>query len=105
VRELVVSAEGELERNSQTLDSADGDTADRAADAEIDHRVLLAVFWCDEIDHGDRKNDYHKAVEQEAWTMLVGAIALLLACDSSIPVWIAKCRISSIVSTGVSGGA
>jgi len=69
MRKLVVSTQCELERNTQTLDGANGDAADCTANAEINHRVLLAVFWCDKVDHSDRKNYDYKAVEQEACTV------------------------------------
>jgi len=69
MRKLVVSAQCELERDTQTLDGANGDAANCTADAEIDHRVLLAVSGCNEVDHSSRKDNYDKAVEQEACTV------------------------------------
>lgn len=51
VSELVASAERKLESNTQAFDGADRDGSNGAANAEVDHRVLLAVFGRDPIDH------------------------------------------------------
>lgn len=51
VSELIVSRECELESDSESLDSADGDTADGAADTQVDQGVFLAVCWRDFVDH------------------------------------------------------
>lgn len=51
VGELVASAECKLEGDTQALDGADRDGSDGTADAEVDHRVLLAVLGRDPVDH------------------------------------------------------
>ena len=51
MRELVVACERKLDRDAEALDRHDGDAADSAADAEVDHGVLLAVAGCDTVDH------------------------------------------------------
>lgn len=51
MRELVVARECELKGDSEALDGADGDASDCAADAEINERVLAAVFGSNPVDH------------------------------------------------------
>jgi len=63
VGELIGSTKGKLERNAQSLDGADGDGTDSAANAEVDHWVLLAVLGCNPVYHDCRECDDEEAVE------------------------------------------
>lgn len=67
VRELVVSAKGELQGNAERLNSHDGDGADKRADSKVDERVLLAVDRCNLIYHDDCKYTNGTGVEKESW--------------------------------------
>lgn len=66
VDQLILAAECEFESNTEPLDRTNGDASDSTADAEVDQRVLLAVFGGHIVDHEDGKGDHDRAVEQEA---------------------------------------
>lgn len=67
MRELVVAAEGELERDTEALDRHDGDGADGAADAEVDERVLASVSRRDAVDHDGCEDADEEDVEEETY--------------------------------------
>lgn len=53
MRELVVPAEGQLQRDAECLYRHDGHGSDQGADPEVDQRVLLAVNRRDLVYHHD----------------------------------------------------
>jgi len=64
--ELVVAAECQLDSNSESLDGADGDAADCAADTQVDQWILLAVLRSDPVNHECREGYNEDSVEQKA---------------------------------------
>lgn len=66
MRELVVAAQRKLERNSKALDCHDGDGADGRADADIDHRVLLAIHGRNLVNHDQCEYRHDRNICQEA---------------------------------------
>lgn len=76
VRQLVATAEGELEGDSKSLDCANGNAADCAANAEIDQWVLFAILGRYSVDHDRRKDDDEEAVKEEAYSVSVWTILL-----------------------------
>ena len=63
VAELVVSAQAELQCDTKTFDRHDGDGADRGADADEDHGILLSVDRGNAVDHDDSESRHDSAVE------------------------------------------
>ena len=61
-----MAAESHLNGDAEALDGHDRDGADGAADAEVDHRVLLAVQRRDAVDHDEGEECHNDAVEEEA---------------------------------------
>jgi hypothetical protein len=66
VRELVLSSECHLERDSEGLDEHDGHGAGGGADGEVDEGVLAPVLGRDLVDHEDGEDGDKCAVEEEA---------------------------------------
>ena len=64
--ELVVAAESHLNGDAEALDGHDGDGADSAADAEVNHWILLTVQRRDAVDHDEGEERHNDAVEEEA---------------------------------------
>ena len=75
VRELVVAADCQLERNPEAFDGHDGDAADGAADGDVDHGVFLAVLGGDLVNHDHREECDHEAVKQKAYTLSTSVLA------------------------------
>lgn len=84
MRELVIPAQRKLERNSKALDCHDGDGADGGADADIDHRVLLAIHWRNLVDHDQCEDCHDRNICEEACEQRVVSLDILLS-RTSIP--------------------
>lgn len=70
VRELIVSGEGELERNAEAFDRHDGNAADGRTDGQVNHRIALAVHWRDLVDHHKCEDGDKRAVEHKTWLVV-----------------------------------
>ena len=66
MRELVVTRERHLERQTERLDEHDRDRASCRADGEVDERVLATVLGRDLVDHEDGEDGDKEAVEEES---------------------------------------
>lgn len=49
--ELVVTAQGQFDGNTDTLDCHDGDGANSAADGNVNQRVLASITRAYAVDH------------------------------------------------------
>lgn len=67
MRELVITTKRQLNSNAEGLDCHDRHATDGAANRQVDHRVLLAIFWCDFVDHNCGEDGDYQAVEHETW--------------------------------------
>ena len=50
MRKLVITTKSQLNSNAESLDCHDGHATDGAANRQVDHRVLLAIFWRNFVD-------------------------------------------------------
>lgn len=65
VGELIVAAEGELERNAKAFDRHDRYGSYCRADADVHHGVLLPVYGRNLVYHDQREYQHDRAVRQE----------------------------------------
>jgi hypothetical protein len=65
MRELVVTCERHLERQTKGLDEHDGHGAGCRADGEVDERILTTILGRNFVDHEDGKDGDEEAVEEE----------------------------------------
>lgn len=63
--ELIVAAEGELQRNAKRLDGHDRNRADGGADRDVYKRVLLSVHGGDSVDHDGGVDCDSEAINEE----------------------------------------
>ena len=57
MRELITSAQCELERDAKSLDGHDGHGANKRAYGDVYERVRITVLRCDGVDHDEREDE------------------------------------------------
>lgn len=62
---LILAGEGQLECNPEGFQCHDGHSTSGCADRQVVDWIRGAVFWTNEVDHGDRKYCGDEAEEQE----------------------------------------
>lgn len=84
VGELVVAGKGQLDGNTNALDSHDRDGSDSAANRDVDQRVLASITRSHAVDHDGGEDYDQQHIEEEACFASVASFSadLLLSPNS-----------------------
>jgi hypothetical protein len=64
--ELIVSSEGQLERDSKSFHRHDGNRTNERADGDINHWIPCTVYWSDLINHVETEREDEETVNHES---------------------------------------
>jgi hypothetical protein len=103
--QLVVTREGKLDRDSETLDRHDGNRSDEGANGDVHEGVRVAVLGSDLVDHVEGEDEDEEAVEHEPWTERGSDSSVEEKKESDEPGCRAYSRISSTEEISLSSGA